>query len=397
MMRWWFLLLFSHHVMASQWFTGEASMPIGDAPLEQIREQTIKNAIANASYMAGAMVSAEEVSLNGVIVGSQVLVESQGAVRRVKVLSEQIQDDVLTVIVDVDLATFAQCEPSQYRRHLLVSPFVIQNPHHTKVGGLVAFGQHVSKRFEQQINLSNYGFKAHLLGQAVLQKPPFELADQQMLTAKAEFLAREYGTQYVLFGYLRDISLFNQTERQWLSDETQMKRNFTMRLYVMDVFQSRVVMEESYHIEADWDFDLYQPVDLNSSLFWQSSYGRNVLGSIADAIIDVTDKMQCEPQLSQIIARHTDGFIINLGKHDGLKIGDGFAMHQPLHYRVRAASPQQFLSLHNDTRFNVVALSATTAKISPQSIGQGLEGQVFDLVSPLKKTSIAGANVHISH
>ena len=391
-MRWWFLLFFSYPVFASQWYTGEASMPIGDAPLEQIREQTIKNAIANASYMAGAMVSAEEVSLNGVIVGSQVLVESQGAVRRVKVLSEQVQDNVLTVIVDVDLAVFHQCEASQYRRHLLVSPFVIQSPHHTKVGGLVAFGQHVGKRFEQQINLSNYGFKAHLLGQVVLRKPPFELADQQTLTAKAEYLAREYGTQYVLFGYLRDISLFNQTERQWSGDETQIKRNFTMRLYVMDVFQSRIVMEESYHVEADWDFDLYQPVDLNSSLFWQSAYGRSVLGSIADAIVDVTDNMQCEPQLGQIIARHTDGFIINLGKHDGLQIGDEFAMHQSFGYRVRSASPQQFLNLQDDTRLSVIALSATTAKITPQRLGQGLEGQVFDLVSPATFHSRARKN-----
>lgn len=363
-------------------------MPIGDAPLAQVREQTIKNAIANASYMAGAMVSAEDVSLNGVLVGSQVMVESQGEVRRVKVVSEQIQNDILTVMVEVDLAIFHECQPSQYRRHLLISPFVIQTPHHTKVGSLVAFGQHVSKRFEQQINVSDNGFKAHLLRQTVLQKPPMEVADQQMLTAKAEFLAREYGVQYVLFGYLRDISLFNQTERLWLTENTKLKRNFTMRLYIMDVFQSQVVLEDSYHIEADWDFDLYQPVDLNSSLFWQSHYGRSVLGSIADAIVDITDKMQCERQLGQIIARDPDGFIINLGKQDGVKVGDTFAMQQSLRYRLQAASPQQFLPLNDDILFNVVALSAITAKITPNHLGQGLEGQIFDLVSPVENESV---------
>ena len=62
----------------------------------------------------------------------------------------------------------------------------------------------------------------------------------------------------------------------------------------------------------------------NSQRFWSSSYGAAISQQLQQSIISLDNTLNCRPLLGQIIARQGDRIIINLGRKNGVKLGDKF-------------------------------------------------------------------------
>lgn len=376
------LLLASKHLLASQWVEGEASMVIGDAPLDAIREMTIKNAIADASFRAGSMITAEEIVLNGLLVGSKAVLQTQGIIRNAQVISESIAEDILTVKVKVNIAPGRQCKQSKYGKRIVINQFHLNKPQDAAIGSLFEFGQHISKRIQQQLAARLEQSTVNLLDNSFDHLAATQGIEAAKLLSKSQYIANKYGAQYLLFGVIRDLSVFNRVKKKLLGEEVNTRRSFTIRVYLLDVFRHSLVLEESYHTEADWHFELTEEVDMNSSLFWQSDYGRAVLGTINQAVTEVDDIVSCRPSLAQIIDITPHGYLINLGQQHGLQEKDSFILNKVLSSYASRPATSAFIRPVPDSQMQVIALNEKTALIDAKGINSAVTATLYDLVSP---------------
>ena len=236
------------------WFQGQASIDIEELDIEDARVQAIKLAVVNATLTSGTFVHIEEISLDGLLTSSKTSLQSYGNIRRVEILSEQLEHDRLTVVVNVDVAQTNLCAESKYKKSLLVTFLPLKNVNQATYGQIYNFGQHVTQRLASSLaNQSNL----HLIG--TTERPLISALDHRHLQTtnwqeRAQFLHQEHGAQLILFGYVRDISLFSQEKEGLILDDVKIRRNFTLELVLYDAVEQQVVMNRSFHDEGNWPY-----------------------------------------------------------------------------------------------------------------------------------------------
>ncbi|MDP5030911.1 MAG: flagellar assembly protein FlgT [Paraglaciecola sp.] len=379
-----FTLLYSMFICA-QWQQGQATVVFNGAELDDVRVQAMKNAIADASFQNGSFVAAEDIVLDGLLVSSKSVITTQGRIQRVEVLSETVTDEALTVVVRVDLTPILECEQDEYLRSLLTTQFQLLKPQQASNGGIFDLGKQISKRFRDQLASGRLQVslidKAFADPRATQQMEPRELAD------KSFYMSRQFGKQFVLYGFIRDISLFEQVKTKLIKDDVSLRRNFTIQIYLLDVFRNSMVFQDSYHSEADWAFSDDYSVDTNNSLFWRSDYGRVVLNTIHSAVSDVTNALECEKSYAQIINNTEHQFTINIGKRHGVKVGDKFKLYKKrLSVGVNGLSSPIIQGYPSDSysdELRAIQVDDATTLLESGSANQFMSGDVLDLVSPI--------------
>ncbi|BFT28962.1 hypothetical protein D210916BOD24_01380 [Alteromonas sp. D210916BOD_24] len=380
------LIGFSANVMAG-WVQGEATIALAGADLDDVRQTAIQNAVADAAFQSGGTIFAEEVMVNGLLLSSKAEIRSQGRIQRVEIMSETVKDDQLTVVVNVNITPLFDCENNGLAHRVLVTEFPLVAPEQAATGQLYLLGRHVSQRFTQQLNsLYNPG-NVSQVGLALI-KPESWLAESlsnEELVSKSTFLRSNYGQQFVIFGFVKDISLFEQVSQAsslFDSDEVALRRNFTIQVYVLDTYQSKIIFNDSYHSEADWTFSSHYTVDINNSLMWRSDYGRMMLNTIHAAVTDIHAALQCQTTYAQVLDITPEYIAIDLGKSSQLQKGDKFLLVKqrglPELRQTKSVGlfRSEAITLEIDMVSDEVSLLRRTA---------GTDGiQVGDLVTPLR-------------
>lgn len=329
------LVLFSFLIVTkqacAQWVQGESTVALAGAELSDIRTSAIQNAIADAAFQSGSTISAQDIMVDGLLLSSKAEIRSQGRIQRVEIISETLKDDLLTVVVNVNITPLFNCTNNGLAHRILVTEFSLTSPQQAATGMLYSFGSHVSQRFTQQLNGLYNGNSVSQIPVSLINVNTWltsSLSDVD-LTAMSTYLRNEYGQQFVVFGFVKDISLFEQVSQAtsvFESDSTALRRNFTVQVYVLDTFKAKVIFNDSYHSEADWPFSQHDSVDSNNSLLWRSDFGRMVLNTIHAAITDIHAALQCETTYAQVIDISPDYIAIDLGKNSGLVAGDKFSL-----------------------------------------------------------------------
>jgi hypothetical protein len=376
------LPLNSGFVFAENWIQGEAHMKIADAPLEDIREMTIKNAFADASFNAGVMISSEDILLNGLLINSKVVFQSQGMLRRGEVLSESVDNDILTVRVRADIRYEESCTNSKYLKKVLITQFQLVKPKQASIGALYDFPSHTTMRFKQQLESYSNNPNLLLLNKSFTNKNILNGLDRDEIVRKANFLGRDIGYQFAVFGVIRDISTFNRVKKEFFGEDVTTRRNFTIRLYVLDIYHKNIVYENSYHAEADWSFGINDEVDMNSSIFWQSDFGRTVLNTISYAVVDIDEVVGCAKSYGQIIHKTGDGLVINLGSKHGLKMGDKFTLNRVMTNTNDSRISMMMIQSIPNSLVEVLSIDNDTALVSSKGINASTMANLFDLLSP---------------
>lgn len=322
--------LVTQHAWA-QWVQGEATMALAGAELSDVRTSAIQNAIADAAFRSGSTISAQDITVDGLLLSSKAEIRSQGRVQRVEIISETLKDDALTVVVNVNITPLFNCTNNGLAHRILVTEFPLTSPQQAATGMLYSFGSHVSQRFAQQLNGLYQSGDVSQIPVSLINANTWltsSLSDID-LTAMSTFLRSEYGQQFVVFGFVKDISLFEQVSQAtsvFETDGVALRRNFTVQVYVLDTFKAKVIFNDSYHSEADWPFSQHYSVDMSNSLLWRSDFGRMVLNTVHAAITDIHAALQCETTYAQVIDISPDYIAIDLGKNSGLAVGDEFSL-----------------------------------------------------------------------
>ncbi|MDD2343608.1 MAG: FlgT C-terminal domain-containing protein, partial [Tolumonas sp.] len=101
-------------------------------------------------------------------------------------------------------------------------------------------------------------------------------------------------------------------------------RHFTLQLYIYDGLTGQLLDQPFYQTQAQWTFDREAIVDPISQDFWQSSYGMEVTATLNRVTEELKGRLQCERPTARIIRVEGLDYHINLGKNNGLKVGDRF-------------------------------------------------------------------------
>lgn len=376
-----FVLSAMSFVSRAEWIQGEASLMVKDAPLDDVRLVAIKNAIADASFKSGSVITAEDVVLNGLLVSSKAEIHSTGRIQRVEIIDETITEGTLHVVVRVNITPLFSCESDKYHRSVLVTQLQLLRPRQAAYGDIYDFGNQISKRFEQQLLRQQQAMNVQLLDKAFASRAAFNSLTPQIIYDKASYLAQTQGRQFVIFGYIRDISLFEQFDITD-DDESALRRNFTLDVYVVDAYRSSLLFQESYHSEADWNYPEGQQVDTNNSLFWRKDYGRIVLNTVNAAVTDIANIITCEPSVTQVADKLEDNLVIGMGAADGVAVGDTFAL---LKTRTLSRTNTTGLTIQyplENVLFSVSAVNAHGAVLETSQKVNSTIADLYDLVTP---------------
>jgi hypothetical protein len=364
------------------WQQGQATVTLVGADLESARVQAIKNAVANAAFQHGSFVSAEDIVLDGLLVSSKSVITTQGNIQRVEIISETLLDDTLSVIVRVEISPLFNCTNDQYARSVLITQFQLLRPKQVSHGGLFDLGKQITKRFERQLSLEPNAPKVSMIDKAFTNVRYREEINLREITDKSNYLAREYGQQFIVFGFIRDISLFEQVKEALLSDDVTLRRNFTIQVYVLDAYRHNILFQESYHSEATWEFNDEYNVDTNNSLFWRSDYGRVVLNTVNGAVLEVANLLQCEKSFAQIINNNQQKLTINMGVENGIKLGDKFTLYKKRFIPTPNSMNTPILQPIPSHLLNVIQVNSLTSVLESDDIYGINNADILDLVSP---------------
>jgi hypothetical protein len=153
---------------------------------------------------------------------------------------------------------------------------------------------------------------------------------------------------------------------------------------VLDAYRHNILFQESYHSEANWEFNDDYNVDTNNSLFWRSDYGRIVLNTVNGAVSEVAGILQCEKSFGQIIHTDQQSLTINMGIENGVKIGDTFTLYKKRLITTTNGTSTPVLQATSSNLLNVTQVDSVTAVLENAVLGQLNDGDLLDLVSPVK-------------
>lgn len=364
------------------WQEGQATVKFNGADLEDVRVMAIKNAIADAAFQNGSFVAAEDVVLDGLLVSSKSVITTQGRIQRVEIISETAHEDSLNVVVRVDISALMECETDHYARSILVTQFQILKPQQASYGGIFDLGKQISKRFERQLAAEHPSPQVQLINKAFSDFRSHVEINGKELTEKSTYMAKEYNRQFVIFGFIRDISLFEQVKTNLLKDDVSLRRNFTLQIYVLDAYRHAIVFQDSYHSEADWVFSNEYSVDTNNSLFWRSDYGRVVLNTVNSAVSDVVNKLQCEKNYAQVINNEDNQLTINMGTNSGVKLGDKFIVNKKRLIISTSGNNNPILQSFPEHHFKVIQVDNRHAVLKGDNPLMPVFADLSDLLSP---------------
>jgi len=367
---------------SATWYQGSAKQYVGSGDFDEIRSQTIKNAIANAAIQGHSYIQAQDIVLDGLLQSSKTVLRSEGQIRRVEIVSEAIDEDVLSVIVKVDIKPLSTCQRDPYAKSLLITQFPLLKPKQAAHGALFDIGIHTTKRFEQQLYSQPKVFVNSMLSRAFATNNSLGVIDKSYLEEVGRYLAIEHDSQFILFGAIRDISLFEQVKDQFLFDDVSMRRNFTMQVFLYDAIRGDLLLQKNYHGEGNWQYRDNDMVDTNNSLFWRTDYGRAMLHTINSAVTDVNDVLSCQQSLAQVIDNANGKLVINIGQKQGVKVGDEFELINQRLLRGVNGKVRPLLSTDASRTLNVVQVDKQSSVLTSDWLSAVEDSQVLNLVSP---------------
>lgn len=377
-----FLVLpFSYKVQAT-WYQGQATKFIGKNDFEEIRTETIKKAIADAAMQGQSFIQAEDIMLDGLLQSSKTVLRSDGRIRRVEIIDEFVHEGALTVIVRADVEPMFTCEKGVYAKSLLNTQFTILNPIQASVGAIFDIGSQTTKRFEQQLNAQPNVQVNSTISQAVFSHQSSGIMNEAELDTLGNHLALKHGSQFILFGFIRDISLFEQVKDETLYDDVQLRRNFTIQVYLYDAIRNSMIMQQSYHGEGNWNYPTNHIVDTNNSEFWRNDFGRAVLHTISSAVTDINDVLACQQSYAHIVDNYDGKIVINIGQVQGVKIGDEFDLVKLLRRQGADGKTRILLTPEKSSYLNVLHVNKNSAVLNSEKHNFESDRHLLNFVSP---------------
>lgn len=312
-------LLLSCNLQA-QWFQATANAVIINNNIEQAREQAVKKAVKDALLFSGGAISSLQQVNQGVLVENKLVLNSSGEIKGLNIISETQKESVLTVNLKVNIIAQAeQCYGSQFPKSVIVSRFVMNVPEQTVDGQIYDLHKKVSETFFNQLSLSPnlFNLKRYI-------DTPLKLGEKyndNYLPDTLNSLSLQNDSQFVIYGEINDLSVkFDDklSVSYWMNNP---ERNFYLTVYLYDALQGKLLFSKQYRQKTIWEYGQEEFADLNSKRFWEYQYGQAIITTLAEANIDISQKIQCIIPRARIVKVSSNKVHINLGSKNGLQTG----------------------------------------------------------------------------
>lgn len=313
---------------------------VGSAPMQgamsYVREQAMQDAMQQAALRGSAQVSSTQLMSKGVVEQDDVRIQSKAQVSDVTVLWEEQKEGLYEIAIRAEVGSQKMCPKSvqHYRKSVAVTGFNLAKPAQASVGQLQNIEHDLphllakslnDKGWVQALDASQYS-----LYPTALRAPS---TSRSHLTSSAT-VATELGTQYVVSGVVRDLSLLdtNKNSPSWRArmglPEAAKPRQFVLDLYVHDGLSGALLFQRSYSAMGEWNIDTKNAVGFASPEFWQSPYGHEVRRTMSDAIADVNEALRCQPFMARIVKADGERVYIEAKGTSGIRPGDKFKVYR---------------------------------------------------------------------
>jgi hypothetical protein len=303
---------------AADWYeaTGQAIIEHGNTP--QARQHAIEDAVKRAALVAGARISSSQQVLNGILQNEQVGISSQGEIKRLQLMSENQNGNMLTVTVRADIeAEVSNCQGNSYRKPVLLSQIQLLSRQDASYGQLFTLGADTTTQLER--HLRDYA------PAALISPMTYSVEPQQLVYPDTDRLFSS-GNQYMLLARINDLSLGQTTSRFWQAE--QKERFFALDVSLYDLFEQHLVYQQEYRTSAIWRYNSKTTLLTHGQAFWQLPYGKKIDQLLQAVAEDIQRQLQCQPLLSSIRRVENNQVMLELGKKHGLNTGDELQLFQ---------------------------------------------------------------------
>ncbi|MFC3186739.1 flagellar assembly protein FlgT [Shewanella intestini] len=316
-------MLASHAVADQVEVTGKAK--IVDGNIDKAREDAISQAMNYASLKAGVNFSSDQQITQGKLTHDSFNMKRMGAANDVQLVSESIDDDIMTVILRMDVVeqeANEQCSSQTLKAAIMLPKSRIKDRSQLSYGQLNNFEEDFSLKLGEFLNThSKYSFARIYADEKLDNKNRLVNYRGNLLPS---WLSEITDSHYVLQPEILDISLADYKSSMFGLINYTPERQIRFKLSLYHGISGEVVWSQTFESSAPWEFEKNQAVATNTAQFWQSSYGFKILNLFEKSVFELDSQLSCRPLLGQIIARQGDRIIINLGRNNGVKLGDKF-------------------------------------------------------------------------
>ncbi|MDF2178335.1 flagellar assembly protein T N-terminal domain-containing protein [Aliiglaciecola sp. CAU 1673] len=299
------------------WFEASGQALIINGDKQHARKMATQEAIKQALMFAGAKVSSVQQLADGLLRDDLLEVRAGGEVDRVELIDEHIGSDIVTVSIRADIfPQESMCDGSDYRKSLVTAWFPIRYKQQASLGQIYDLGKSVP------IQLKEF-FKLTSRNADIDSVQHFYLTPDKDLSQQAIMLARKAGGQFVLVADIVDLSS-EQLDGNILTfwRQAPIKRTFAIEFHLVNGITGEVLLSEQISTLAEWTFEPHATIDANSSIFWDSNYGRAIQALLQDVAQRIDEQVACQPAHGRVLQSSNEKLAVNLGKTHGVNIGD---------------------------------------------------------------------------
>ncbi|GIU50277.1 flagella assembly protein FlgT [Shewanella sairae] len=305
----------------AKWINASGQAKVTDDNVAQAREDAIHQAVSYATLKSGAKFSSQQTVSQGQLIEDSFSLAYQTNSENVELLSEQIDDDILTVNIRIDIIEPLNdtCSNSQLKAAILIPQALIKDRSQLRYGNIGLFEQNLSQRLANTLDqTSTNSFPQSHANERLDIKQ--ELVDVRGYRLPS-WLSEITDSQYILLPEIIDISTEDFTSTLGLWDNDPM-RNFELRVSLFHGISGEKIWSQQYAKSAEWEFKRQQTVNSNSQTFWQSEYGEVIDQVLTQVSQDIDSTLSCRPLLGQVVSKQADRIIINIGRKNGIRVGD---------------------------------------------------------------------------
>lgn len=323
--------------LQAQWYESQGSAAIIGGDKGNARAMAMENAVKKALLVAGASVSSIQQVVNGLITQDKLSVRASGTIQSIEIVDEIIQGDTVEVTIRADIfPQEQQCFAADYKKSMLITRANLLHREQANVGQIYNIDKSLVNKLARKLNNTSKFIDIKLANKNVTAfsryNKSFELDQIKVLAME---LGKRFDTQFVLFTEINDISFGQEVLNNWqFWQEDQFKRNFDISFYLYSTLSGDLLAEQQYQNQSSWQFGKRDNVDLNSDIFWNSSYGRMIDRVIDNAIVDMDENMMCEQTRAKIVKVSGNEVVINVGSNQGVKLNDDFSLLHSSHFKT---------------------------------------------------------------
>jgi len=324
--------------------TGHAKI---EGDLEFAKELAYRRALRDATLQANVRVTSTEIANNGFITQDNIRMQSNAEFGIIDVVSELIENDVVTLKIRAEVTPEPFCTPSKsqnYNKRVAVLGFSRQKMDEATLGNLDAIEREMPQRIA--LTMGSYGGlrvqpATHIgIYPDSINAPSRSMPDYTV--GELSRIGRDLGVQYVISGVIRDMSNRGEYKREELlvqplldlwEEPEPITRRISVDIYVYEAYSGALVHRTSYSDEGDWTESEFSRAGFGTQNFWKSDYGFAVERVIENVSQDMAMLMNCQPFMAEILHAEGSQLRINAGAMDGLRPGDTMTVYRTMeHY-----------------------------------------------------------------